>query len=88
VGLLNKMDKCKRCGRTILGTISIVRKGKLEFMPDFVWGNGNDKFCRYCASTCFFIDGNMYSFEELKKLKEGISPPTSKEVGIQNARFI
>lgn len=68
------IEKCKRCGRFI-DLINVGTCDKPKWVKDKVDGYGNDVFCGYCASTCFFINGMMYSMEEVMKLNYlGILP--------------
>jgi len=63
-------EYCKRCGRMIQD-INIGTYKNPKWIKDCISGYHNDVFCGYCASTCFFIDGNMYSMEEVVgKLKK------------------
>lgn len=64
------IEYCKKCGRAIIEETNIGTKKEPRWIKDCVRGQGNDVFCRYCSSTCLFIDGNMYSSEEATKLKK------------------
>lgn len=81
---------CKRCGRAILPMLINWKDNKPIIKDVSIEGDNNERFCGYCASSCFFINGNMYSMEEalnLIKLKK-ISPPKAKAMGIRNGRTI
>ena len=79
---------CKRCGRVILPMLVDWKDNKPVIKDVSIEGNNNERFCGYCASSCFFINGNMYSLEEAVKLTKSISPPKAKAMGIRNGRTI
>ena len=60
---------CKKCG-DFIKEINIGTTKNPKYVEDCIRGYGNDVFCGYCASTCFFIDGEMLDFEEVRKLRK------------------
>ena len=65
---------CKKCGRAILPIVNW-EDGKAIYEDNSIEGNNGDRFCGICATTCFFINGEMYSPEEaleLNKQKEEV----------------
>lgn len=58
--------KCKRC-KMFIQKINIGDYRNPILIDNCILGYVNDVFCGYCASTCFFINGEMLSMEEIKK---------------------
>ena len=57
--------KCSKCGKEILPEIFEYNKeGKPIMREIYVKGFGDDVFCGFCATTCFFINGEMISMSD------------------------
>ena len=65
---------CKKCGRAIVPQFCGFEKdGKPIVREIYVNGYGEDVFCGYCATTCFFINGEMYRPKEKFNLSNSAS---------------
>ncbi len=66
------MEKCKKCGGIIL-EINVGTHKNPKWVENKVRGHDDDVFCGYCASTCFFIKGEMYTLEEAIKISKKVT---------------